>query len=80
MVSHRAYVQLDENNHEFLKNIRREIMIENGVNIPYNYVIELGLIELRKNNKKQEIKEKLIHHKRIGKIAVKGIINSIKDD
>lgn len=66
MAKKRINIQIDENNHRYLQKIRREIMIENYHHIKISRPIELALIELRKNNTDQEIKEKIMHFDRLG--------------
>lgn len=71
-------VKIHEANHTFLQNMRREVMIENAIHVTYSQIIELSLIELRKNNNDKEIKEKLVHNKRIGKTGTDGIISELR--
>ncbi len=71
-------VKIHEDNHTFLQNMRREVMIENAIHVTYSQIIELSLIELRKNNNDKEIKEKLVHNKRIGKTGTDGIISELR--
>lgn len=73
-------VRLNEQNHTFLNKIRREIMIEDGANIPLNRMMEFCLIEFRKNNTEQEIKEKLIHFSRLGRVGREGMILELRCD
>lgn len=80
MSGHTIHVSITENTHDFLQNIRREIMIENCTSVTFASIVELGLMELRMNNKRQTIKEKLIHNKRIGKEGINGKLMNIKDD
>ena len=70
-------VMLDENNINFLNKIRKEIMIENEVNIPLNKMLEIALIEFRQNNTEKEMKEKYVHTKRLGKQGMDGIISQL---
>jgi len=74
------HVGIDDDNHNWLNKIRREILLENGENIPLSKMMILSLIELRKNNNTQEIKNKLVYYKRLGKIELKGIISDLGDD
>lgn len=70
-------VQMNENNFQFMNRIRKEIMIENYINIPLNRIIELGLIEFRKNNSETEMKEKLVHFNRIGQLGRDGMTEKL---
>ncbi len=77
MSKKRISIQLDDNNAQFLSKIKREIMIENCQSIPFYRIIELGLVELRKNNNDYEIKEKLVHFDRLGQVGREGIITNL---
>lgn len=72
------HMTLDESNYEYLDNLRHEIMCENAVNIPMSRLMEMSLIELRKNNTKQNIKEKMVFYKRLGTVGMKGIISELE--
>lgn len=72
-------ITLNEKNHDFLNELRHEIIMENAVNIPLSRLMEMSLIELRKNNSKQEIKEKMVHYKRLNKDEMNGMICNLGD-
>ncbi len=76
-MSKKVSMTLDENNFNYISRIKKEIMIENCQNIPLYRIIELGLVELRKNNSNYEIKEKLIHFNRLGQVGREGVITNL---
>jgi len=64
----RHLVELNETNHQFLNRMRKEIMVENNLNIPLTHMVECCLVEFEKNNTEREMKEKLVHYKRFRNI------------
>lgn len=74
------HVGIDDDNHEWLNKLRREILLENGENIPLSKMMVLSLVELRRNNNTQTVKEKLVHYKRLGNNGLKGVISDLGDD
>ena len=64
-------------NHEFLQDIKREIMLEDCENVSLAQIIETSLIEFRNNNSTQEMKEKIVHSKRLGIKGLDEYINNL---
>ena len=61
----RIYSYLDSNNYSFLKSIKETIKSDDYNNISFSKIIKLAVIELRKNNSYEDIKQKLIQNEMI---------------
>lgn len=61
----RIYSYLDSNNYSFLKSLKETIESDDYNNISFSKIIKLAVIELRKNNSYEDIKQKLIQNEMI---------------
>ena len=71
-------INVRDDNYYFIRQISKEIMIENAIRIPYSELMEYALIELRKQNNKQEIKNKFVHYRRLGKNGLNLLVENME--